>query len=73
MSEQSTDAAHRTEARILLLRCAGQSLGDESATVSRGLAEVAGDERLEARLWCWSASLVNLRGTPYRERAPPAS
>ena len=60
--EQSTDPAHRTEARILLLRCAGQSLGDESATVSRGLAEVAGDERLEARLWCWSASLEMFRG-----------
>jgi DNA-binding CsgD family transcriptional regulator len=54
---QSADPTHRTEARILLLRCSGQSMGEGGAMIARGLAEVAGNELLEAWLWCWSASV----------------
>jgi DNA-binding CsgD family transcriptional regulator len=52
---QSASPAHRTEARILLLRCAGNSLGEVSPLITQGLAEVAGDPGLEAKLRCWSA------------------
>jgi DNA-binding CsgD family transcriptional regulator len=60
--DQSAEPRHRTEARILELRCAGQSLGEGGAAIARGLAEVSGDELLEARLWCWSASVEMFNG-----------
>jgi len=52
---QSASPAHRTAARILLLRCAGNSLGEVGPLIAQGLAEVAGDPGLEAKLRCWSA------------------
>jgi DNA-binding CsgD family transcriptional regulator len=52
---QSASPTHRTEARILLLRCAGNSLGAVSPIIAQGLAEVAGDPGLEAKLRSWSA------------------
>jgi DNA-binding CsgD family transcriptional regulator/tetratricopeptide (TPR) repeat protein len=55
--EQSTDPVYRTEARILLVRCTGQSIAEGGPIIARGLSEVAGDALLEARLWCWSASV----------------
>ncbi|MBS2963990.1 AAA family ATPase [Actinocrinis puniceicyclus] len=51
----SASPAHRTEARILLLRCAGNSLGGVTPIIAQGLSEVAGDPGLEAKLRCWSA------------------
>lgn len=51
----SASPAHRTEARILLLRCAGNSLGAAAPIIAQGLSEVAGDPGLEAKLRCWSA------------------
>jgi DNA-binding CsgD family transcriptional regulator len=52
---QSASPAHRTAARILLLRCAGEALGEGAPLIAQGLAEVAGDPGLEAKLRCWSA------------------
>jgi DNA-binding CsgD family transcriptional regulator len=51
----SASPAHRTEARILLLRCAGNSLAAGVPLIAQGLAEAAGDAGLEAKLRCWSA------------------
>ncbi|HEV2342459.1 MAG TPA: AAA family ATPase [Actinocrinis sp.] len=55
--EHSTSPEHRTEARILLLRCAGNSLGAAAPIIAQGLSEVAGDPGLEAKLRCWSARI----------------
>src|SRR5439155_91383 len=59
---RSASPAHRTEARILLLRCAGNSLRDSAPLIARGLAEVDGDPRLEAKLRCWSARVELIVG-----------
>ena len=58
----SASPAHRTEARILLLRCAGNSLGAVSPIIAQGLSEVAGEPGLEAKLRCWSARVELIVG-----------
>jgi DNA-binding CsgD family transcriptional regulator/predicted metal-dependent hydrolase len=58
----SASPVHRTEARILLLRCAGNSLREGTPLIAQGLAEAGGDPGLEAKLRCWSARVELIVG-----------
>ncbi|MBF9072616.1 AAA family ATPase [Streptacidiphilus fuscans] len=61
----------RSQARIVLLRCAGQSLEHEGALIRDGLSDAAAARSpgLEARLRCWSASRDLLAGRVHRAEA----
>ncbi|MGH6657336.1 MAG: AAA family ATPase, partial [Actinocrinis sp.] len=59
---QSASSAHRTAARIILLRCVGNRFGEVGPVIAQGLAEVAGDQGLEAKLRCWSARVELVAG-----------
>ncbi|MGC0314376.1 DNA-binding CsgD family transcriptional regulator [Kitasatospora acidiphila] len=61
---EEPDPEVRVRARLVLLRCAGQSLEHEGGLIQDGLAEAAaaGSPGLEARLRCWQANRDLLAG-----------
>ncbi|TQF01234.1 AAA family ATPase [Kitasatospora acidiphila] len=61
---EEPDPEVRVRARLVLLRCAGQSLEHEGGLIRDGLAEAAAADSpgLEARLRCWQADRDLLAG-----------
>lgn len=54
--------ATRTQARIVLLKCAGQALESEEHLIADGLADAVGLPALESRLHCWASTRHLLAG-----------